>query len=164
MKIMVAIDQSEQSKTVLLDVGQRLWGSDAEFMLLNVIEHPAVDILACLGAITVDEIKLRLKEKSEDLLDNAAVYLREQLDEKQLVRKSTGEGRVADTVIGVAGEWGADLIIVGSHSRTGLPRLFLGSVAESIVLHAPCSVEVVRSRQDLNGIKSEKLQGAVALS
>ncbi|MGB5808965.1 MAG: universal stress protein [Polyangiales bacterium] len=41
---------------------------------------------------------------------------------------------------------GADLLIVGSHGRTGLSRAFLGSVAEKVVRHAPCPVLVVRER------------------
>ena len=40
-----------------------------------------------------------------------------------------------------------DLIVVGSHGRTGITRLLLGSVAEAVVGHAHCSIEVVRRRQ-----------------
>lgn len=38
----------------------------------------------------------------------------------------------------------ADLIVIGSHGRTGLKRMLMGSVAEVVVRHAPCSVVVVR--------------------
>lgn len=38
----------------------------------------------------------------------------------------------------------ADLIVVGSHGRTGLPKLIMGSVASHVVTHAPCSVVVAR--------------------
>jgi len=40
----------------------------------------------------------------------------------------------------------ADLIIIGSHGRTGLRRMLMGSVAETVVRHAACSVIVVRER------------------
>jgi nucleotide-binding universal stress UspA family protein len=43
----------------------------------------------------------------------------------------------------LASELEADLIVVGTHGRTGLPRWLLGSVAESVVKHAPCAVLVV---------------------
>ncbi len=39
-----------------------------------------------------------------------------------------------------------DLIVVGSHGRTGLTKLMMGSVASHIVTHAPCSVLVVKTR------------------
>ena len=41
-----------------------------------------------------------------------------------------------------------DLVILGSHGRSGLSRAFLGSVAERVVRHAPCPVLVVRGRCD----------------
>jgi nucleotide-binding universal stress UspA family protein len=47
-------------------------------------------------------------------------------------------------IVDAAREWPADLIVMGSHGRRGLDRLLLGSVAESVVRHAPCSVDIVR--------------------
>jgi nucleotide-binding universal stress UspA family protein len=47
-------------------------------------------------------------------------------------------------IVEAASEWPADLIVMGSHGRRGLDRLLLGSVAESVVRHAPCSVHIVR--------------------
>jgi nucleotide-binding universal stress UspA family protein len=44
----------------------------------------------------------------------------------------------------VAEEEQADLIVLGSHGRTGLSHVFLGSVAERVVRHAPCPVLVAR--------------------
>ena len=46
-------------------------------------------------------------------------------------------------VCSCAKDWGADLIVVGSHGRTGVPRLLLGSTAELVVRHAPCPVLVI---------------------
>jgi nucleotide-binding universal stress UspA family protein len=48
-------------------------------------------------------------------------------------------------ILDVAKEWGADLIVLGSHGRRGLDRFLLGSVSETVAVHAPCSVRVVRS-------------------
>ena len=42
--------------------------------------------------------------------------------------------------------WSADLVVLGSHGSKGLTRFLLGSVSETIVRHAPCSVEVVTAR------------------
>jgi nucleotide-binding universal stress UspA family protein len=57
------------------------------------------------------------------------------------------EGDPRSTIVNEAEAWGADLIVVGSHGRSGLARWLLGSVAQAIVAHAPCSVEVVRQRE-----------------
>ena len=53
-------------------------------------------------------------------------------------------GDAADTICRVAERLGVDAIVVGSHGRTRLRRLFLGSVSEHVVRHAPCPVLVVR--------------------
>jgi universal stress protein A len=44
----------------------------------------------------------------------------------------------------VAADLGVDVIVVGSHGKTGFGRLLLGSVSEHVVRHAPCPVLVVR--------------------
>jgi nucleotide-binding universal stress UspA family protein len=48
-------------------------------------------------------------------------------------------------IVDEASSFGADLIALGSHGRTGIKRWIIGSVAEYVVRHAPCSIEVVRS-------------------
>ncbi len=53
-------------------------------------------------------------------------------------------GYAEEEIIDLACAWGANLIIVGSHARAGLARLLLGSVAEAVVSHAPCSVLALR--------------------
>jgi nucleotide-binding universal stress UspA family protein len=55
-------------------------------------------------------------------------------------------GKAADEILAVAGEVGADLIVIGSHGHVGLERLLLGSVAERVVREAGCSVEVARAK------------------
>ncbi len=54
------------------------------------------------------------------------------------------EGAPADAIVERARAWDADLIAVGSHGPRGLRRLALGSVAEAVVRHAPCSVLIAR--------------------
>jgi nucleotide-binding universal stress UspA family protein len=54
------------------------------------------------------------------------------------------EGQPAAAIIDAAAARKADLVVVGTHGRTGLQRLMLGSVARNVMQHAPCSVLVVR--------------------
>jgi nucleotide-binding universal stress UspA family protein len=54
------------------------------------------------------------------------------------------EGDAAHEIVAVARERGAGLIVVGTRGQTGLRRLILGSVARNVLLHAPCSVLVIR--------------------
>jgi nucleotide-binding universal stress UspA family protein len=54
------------------------------------------------------------------------------------------EGAAAATIVQVAAEEGAGVIVMGSHGRTGLARLLMGSVTEKVIGHAACPVLVVR--------------------
>jgi universal stress protein A len=53
-------------------------------------------------------------------------------------------GDAAEAIVQVAREHGIDLIVMSTHGRTGLAHVFLGSVAEKVVRHAPCPVLVTR--------------------
>jgi nucleotide-binding universal stress UspA family protein len=54
-------------------------------------------------------------------------------------------GKPATEIVRTAKEWPADVIVIGTHGRHGVERMFLGSVAEAVMRHAPCSVLVVRA-------------------
>jgi nucleotide-binding universal stress UspA family protein len=56
-----------------------------------------------------------------------------------------GEAEADEAIVKLAKEQGADLIVVGSHGRTGLRRLLMGSVTEKVIGTAPCPVLVVKS-------------------
>jgi nucleotide-binding universal stress UspA family protein len=53
-------------------------------------------------------------------------------------------GDPAGEIVRIAGEEGAEMIVLGTHGRTGMTRLLMGSVAEAIVRRAPCPVLVYR--------------------
>jgi nucleotide-binding universal stress UspA family protein len=61
--------------------------------------------------------------------------------------RTSGEvvaGRAERRITQEAGEWGADLVVLGTRERKGLRRLISGSVSETVASRAPCSVNVVR--------------------
>jgi len=55
-----------------------------------------------------------------------------------------GQGRPAEELCRMAEECGATMIVIASHGRTGVERFLLGSVAERVVRHAPCSVLLLK--------------------
>ena len=67
-----------------------------------------------------------------------------QLREAGIEADSTvSEGNPAHHIVEAAVNWGADLVVLGSRGRTG--RLSVGSMAHNVLMHAPCSVLVVRA-------------------
>jgi nucleotide-binding universal stress UspA family protein len=96
------------------------------------------------AALTPQEIWQQQEKDAQQIADTAAERLR---PSGLSVDKAVRQGDPRTVIVDEAAEWGADLIVVGSHGHTGLTRLLLGSVAQSVVAHAPCSVEVVRRRR-----------------
>lgn len=79
----------------------------------------------------------------------AQAALRKQLEDAMAKVGATGEiilgdGPPATAIVRASEEHAAGLVVVGTHGRTGLPRMLIGSVAETVVKSAPCSVLVVR--------------------
>jgi nucleotide-binding universal stress UspA family protein len=58
--------------------------------------------------------------------------------------KCTEEGQAAATIVHQAKRMQADMIVIGTHGRSGSPHLLLGSVTEKVVRAAPCSVLTIR--------------------
>ena len=92
----------------------------------------------------MEDIRLQQTSDAERLIGRVADAVKTtDMSTETAVR----EGDPRSAIVDEANEWGADLIVVGSHGRTGVMRWLLGSVAHAIVGHAPCSVEVVRRRE-----------------
>jgi universal stress protein A len=54
-------------------------------------------------------------------------------------------GETVETILAIARKTGCELIVMGTHGRSGLGRLLMGSVAEQIVRHAPCPVLTLKA-------------------
>jgi nucleotide-binding universal stress UspA family protein len=144
MKILLAIDGSGPSHSAVEEVAQRSWPSPSTVRILAVIQPytpPATEIV--LASATLEEIRQRQTQEAEQLTREAA----ERIAAPGLsVETAVREGDPRTAIVDVADEWLADLIVLGSHGRTGLTRLVMGSVAQAVVAHAHCSVEVVKRR------------------
>jgi nucleotide-binding universal stress UspA family protein len=83
-----------------------------------------------------------------DLVDQAHTKLRDfahkNLKDAVPVQVNVAVGKPAEEILRVVREEGGDLIVMGTHGRTGVRHLLLGSVAEEVTRHAPCSVFTVR--------------------
>jgi nucleotide-binding universal stress UspA family protein len=66
--------------------------------------------------------------------------------ESQLVKIESLGLRIADAIIQEAAKWSADLIVAGTHGRSGLSHLLVGSVAEGILRVSPVPILLIRSK------------------
>lgn len=144
MKVLLAIDGSAASDNAIDEVRNRPWPTPSTVRVLSVTQPyapPATEVV--LAAATIDDIRARQTEDAERLASAAGKRV---AAPGLTVETAVREGDPRTVIVDDADEWNADLIVLGSHGRTGLKRLVLGSVAQSVVAHAHCSVEVVRRR------------------
>ena len=144
MKILLAIDGSTASDDAIDEVRQRPWPTPSTVRILSVtLPYSPIAPDAVFTTATFDDIRALEAEEGERLTRAAGQQI---AAPSVTVETTVCEGDPRTTIVEVADDWNADLIVVGSHGRTGLNRLLMGSVAQSVVAHAHCSVEVVRRR------------------
>jgi nucleotide-binding universal stress UspA family protein len=73
------------------------------------------------------------------------------------IERRVTTGQAADSIVEVAGELPADLIVMATHGKSGLARLFLGSVTEKVLREAPCPVLCIKSPQKPGGAVPQSL-------
>ncbi len=142
--ILVALDFSPLAEAVVAYAGALAGPLGAQVTLLHVVEDPAGshDWIADLYLREVTAIRERAIEEAERGLGRFCARLA--LD-ALTVRPQVVVGRPTRAILAAATGLGADLIVIGTHGRTGLPHVVLGSVAEQIVRAAPCPVLTVRT-------------------
>lgn len=89
-----------------------------------------------------------VEHSTADAYQEARTYLQEMQEKIRhpnvIVRRLVLEGDIAGSIVDVATEEDADLIVMSTHGRSGLDRLLLGSVTERVLRHAPCPVLALR--------------------
>lgn len=113
----------------------------AGITLLHVLEIP----VAYSGPITIADFARDLDGRAARELDRWAARAREQVTVPVETQTRVGYAG-AQALSEIDGDRTVDLVVVGSHGRTGIKRALLGSVAEKIVRHAKCPVLVARER------------------
>ena len=140
MKILMGIDDSKVSGDVLRAIVTQFRSEHTEVRVLHVLQPlaPAPPQMAPGYAPELED----QKRPAHELVERIA---KELLGAGFKVDTAVEIGDIRERIIDFAAEWGADLIVVGSHGQGGIRRFLLGSVAEFVARHAKCSVEIVRT-------------------
>jgi len=138
-KILCPLDFSENSEHALLYAKAFARAHEAELILLHVIELP-VSYLAAEIAIPVDALE-RQKQACIQNLNAITETVRQELPR---TTSAIEEGNPYPCIIQAARKLGVDLIVMGTHGRTGLAHALLGSVSEKVVRTSPCPVLTVK--------------------
>ncbi len=133
-KILCPIDYSDCSKEALKYAVSYTIKNKAKLYLLHVIDTSAYD--ESLDTM-VDEI---IKQHKTRLLEYVPEETRNDMKIEALVVQEIPFAGI----INVAKKNKIDMIVMGTHGRTGIAHILIGSVAEKVVRQAPCSVLTVR--------------------
>lgn len=139
-RILVAIDCSDESAQVLSRAAGVLSGNDGELHLIHVIEPLALAYGADVP-MDVTDLQSGLMKQARETADTYAG--RYQIPAENI---HVELGSIEKTILDQADKLDADLIVVGSHTRSGL-ALLLGSTARGLVPGAHCDVLAVKVDQ-----------------
>ena len=149
MRILIAVDDSAHSDRAVRFVARMRWPAGSKVIVVNVLTPVLTPPttggeggVPLLIEVTEEQRKLgtALTARAEATLREAGIATEN--------RVPTGDPR--DALLRLVNEERADLLVVGSHGRTGFAKLLLGSVSSHAVTHAHCSVLVVKEGLDEN--------------
>jgi nucleotide-binding universal stress UspA family protein len=145
-RILVAVDASDTGELALHTAIRLATEWQAQLRIVHVVDLANINV----GAELLDQPRL-----SEDLVKNGKdVLSRSEATaaasgvafETDLLAIETLKPGISETIASDAEAWEADLIVIGTHGRRGLRRLFLGSVAEGVARTASTPVFLVRGK------------------
>ncbi|MCC8425099.1 universal stress protein [Mucilaginibacter sp. UR6-11] len=146
-KILIGIDNSkfaEHAAEYGFDIAHKF---KAKVGLVHIVEPVVTPYInsgdpmlgsSDIGVTNIDLINIQDKA-GKSMINDAIKKFGDDLD----ITQYEEFGDTADGIINCSKEFGADLIVIGTHSRTGIDRLLMGSIAEHVVRHSEVPVLVV---------------------
>lgn len=144
-KLLYATDFSKASARALDEAIKLAKENDAELLVLHVIEPVTAYVTGeDFGSAG---LYMKLEETTKKEAESSMHKLMDKLQKSKVKAKSLLlKGTPHDQIVKAAKNRNADMIVIGTHGRTGLSKLFMGSVAGKVVSTATCPVLTVRGR------------------
>ena len=141
-RILIPLDGSPRAELILGQVARILRRKDSQILLLRVLDLREAGRFESMRTTAYEQARGRERIQAHEYIHGLAGRL---ADQGIRVRGLLAEGPAAPTILEQAEREGATLIAMTTHGRTGLPRWFVGSVAEKVVRTSPIPVLLVRS-------------------
>jgi len=136
-RLMIAVDSSRHARAAAERGFELAWELNALVGLLYVVDT-AKTIGDVDAGITHEDLIAVLKQEADDALNELAAKF-----PTHTIERIVPEGHPRVEILACAERWEADLVVIGTHGRTGLLHLVMGSTAEYIVRHSKVPVMVV---------------------
>lgn len=149
-KILIGVDDSKYAENATQYGFELARQFNAEVALVHIVEPvvttPANDTSMMgnlIPSIGTGEAELEIMDAQQTFSQRLIDDTIKKYGEGLVVTQYNETGNTADSIINCATQFGAGLIVIGTHSRSGFDRFIMGSVAESVVRHSPVAVLVV---------------------
>lgn len=144
-RILVAVDGSHTADQALEQAIKLAKELQGQLRIVHV-----VDVVNIMGVEFIDstEFSGAITKSGQEILNKAEAVARQAeipVETRLIVIDSLGY-RIPEMIAADAETWSADLIVIGTHGRRGLSRLFLGSVAEGVIRVATKQVLLIRGK------------------
>jgi len=146
-KILVPIDGSETSTLGLNEAIRLAKNQGGRIRLINIVNELIVVLPEAY--VNIERVIDELRARGKAILDSSEATVRSGGVEVDTTLVEAMGNQAGDKIIQQAKEWGADLIVCGTHGRRGIRRIVMGSDAEYIVRHTPVPILLVRSHATL---------------
>jgi nucleotide-binding universal stress UspA family protein len=157
MKVLIALQDRLLTRELLPFLTQHNWVEPAEFEIMHIVDQPFM-------AYHVDiELHERIHQRAKELVDAVVDELQKAVPGAK-ISGFVVEGDPKEEIVKAAHAMPANLIIMGSHGRGLIGRMFLGSVSLAVHAAAPCSVLILRTHQTVKEKQSEKVAENVVIS
>ncbi len=143
-RVLVAVDGSPTSNAGLEEALKLAKDQGAAIGLLHVVDELGI-VSAPEGLINSGPMIEALLQGGEQIMKRLAALVRKRGFEPETRIVEAIGTRVADVIVQHAKRWRADIIVMGTHGRRGINRMFMGSDAELVVRTAPVPVLLVRA-------------------
>lgn len=142
-RILIAVEARPLAEEVAKQGFKLAKALEAEVAVIHVISLTSTMNYVDSGLVA-QESKQYLEEASDKLIDG----LIEEFGQGSTVEKYIPEGVPSEEIINKANDWKADLLVMGTHGRSGLAKFFIGSTEEDVVSESNCSVLVIHDKEE----------------
>jgi nucleotide-binding universal stress UspA family protein len=141
-KLLLATDLSEASSAATEEAFELAERLGASLLVVSVIDPGSLLLPGGRFRVRVDQVRESREQAAQALVERGR-------EAGVTVSFLVWTGDPGDMIVSAAEAEHADMIVVGSHGRGAVGRLFLGSVSEHVVRNAPCPVLVVRPKEQV---------------
>lgn len=142
-RVLIAVRDEVFGKAMIDFVANHHWPERTQFHVVSVIEPNTLKNPLLLPQEVIDDITRDEQQSAQKLLDYMARRIYAEVPGARVCRHKP-EGDPKRVLLKTAAGLNANMLVLGSHERSGFERILLGSVANAVVTHATCSTVVVR--------------------